>query len=432
MPTSAGTAATTRRSSARATSTSSSVRAERGRARGLGSRASAAGASVPTRRRTTVTPVKAPTLPRRPGLDGVRALAVAAVLLHHARVPGFAGGFLGVDVFFVLSGFLITSLLLQEADGAGRIDLKRFWARRARRLLPALFAVLLAVAAYGAWLAPGTTRARLGGDALATLAYVANWRFVVDGTSYFEQYADPSPLLHTWSLAVEEQFYLVWPLIVVLAVRLRRRPLERTGWAWASVAAGILVSAVLAVTLTPAGAEVTRAYYGTDVRAQELLVGVLLALWAARRGLWSPDTPAMPSASSPAAAELAGITGLAGVVLAVGAAGDARHLVHSGGLLAVSLAPAALVAAAVSPRRTLARRLLELPPLVGLGVISYGVYLWHWPLFVVLTPARTGLHDGPLAVLRIAATLVVAVASYRLIERPVRRADLRRLDPATR
>jgi peptidoglycan/LPS O-acetylase OafA/YrhL len=397
-----------------------------------GSTAWGSDGAVPHRRRTTVTPVTAPTLPRRPGLDGVRALAVAAVLLHHARVPGFAGGYLGVDVFFVLSGFLITSLLLREADGAGRIDLKRFWARRARRLLPALFAVLLAVAAYGAWLAPGTTRARLGGDALATLAYVANWRFVVDGTSYFEQYADPSPLLHTWSLAVEEQFYLVWPLIVVLAVRLRRRPLEHSGWAWASVATAILVSAVLAVTLTPAGAEPARAYYGTDVRAQELLVGVLLALWAASSRLWSPDAVATARAMGRAAAEVAGITGLAGVVLAVAVAGDARRFLHAGGLLAVSVAAAALVAAAVSPRRTLVRRLLELPPLVGLGAISYGVYLWHWPLFVVLTPARTGLHDAPLAVLRIAVTLVVALASYRLLERPVRRADLRRLDPATR
>jgi peptidoglycan/LPS O-acetylase OafA/YrhL len=381
-----------------------------------------------------VTPVTVPTLPRRPALDGVRALAVAAVLLHHARVPGLGGGWLGVDVFFVLSGFLITSLLLAEADATGRVALRRFWARRARRLLPALFAVLLAVAAYAAWVAPQTTRARLGGDALATLAYVANWRFVVEGTSYFEQYADPSPLLHTWSLAVEEQFYLVWPLLAVLAVAAaRRRRLERSAAVWLVVGAGALASAVLAVVLTGTPEGLGRAYYGTDVRAQELLAGALLALWAARRGWWTA-TPATGGAARGARlrAQVPGLAGLAALGAGLAVAGDPLPFLHAGGLLAVSAAAAALVAAAASPRPSVVQRLLATPPLVGLGTISYGVYVWHWPLFVLLTPARLGLGGAALAVLRIGVTIAVAAASYRLLERPVRRADLGRLDPATR
>jgi len=386
-------------------------------------------------------------LPYRPALDGIRAVAVLLVLLHHARVPGFDGGFLGVDVFFVLSGFLITTLLLLEGsdEGGGRIDLAAFWARRVRRLLPAMLLVVLAVAAYAAWLAPETTRARLGADGAATLAYVANWWYLASGTDYFAGYADPSPLLHTWSLAVEEQFYLLWPLTVaaVLAVGRRwRRRLAPGATAPSAAAMGLLVTGIaVSAALTwwstggaagSDGVDPSRAYYGTDTRAQELLAGALLA-WAALRAGWWRDRAAGPSASSSpkawTAAATVGAAVLAGAVVAVR---DPAGWLHTGGYLLVSAASVALIGAAAHPDGGAVAWLLSRPVLVRLGVISYGVYLWHWPVFVVLTPDRTGLQGLALAATRIAVTLAVASASYRWVERPARGVDLRRLDPALR
>ncbi|HLZ37365.1 MAG TPA: acyltransferase, partial [Mycobacteriales bacterium] len=200
-------------------------------------------------------------------LDGVRGLAVLAVLFFHAGMPWAHGGFLGVDTFFVLSGYLITVLLLREWRETGGVSLRRFWARRARRLLPALLLVLAALAAYAATL-PTEVRPRLRGDALATLGYVANWRFIFSGQSYFDQFSQPSPLRHMWSLAIEEQFYLVWPLVVFACLRLgrgRRRIL--VGVAAAGVVVSTLVMAALYDSTDP-----SRAYYGTDSRMHTILI----------------------------------------------------------------------------------------------------------------------------------------------------------------
>jgi len=387
-------------------------------------------------------------LPYRPALDGIRGVAVLLVLLHHARVPGFDGGFLGVDVFFVLSGFLITTLLLVEGsdEGAGRIDLAAFWGRRVRRLLPALLLVVLAVAAYAAWLAPETTRARLGADGAATLGYVANWWYLSSGTDYFAGYADPSPLLHTWSLAVEEQYYLLWPLMVAAALAVGRRWRRRLGPGSSApslaggglLAAGIVVSAALTWWTTggPAGSEgvdPSRAYYGTDTRAQELLAGALLAWAALRAGWWRERTATGPASASSGlrrtAAAAVGAAVLAGAVVAVR---DPAGWLHAGGYLLVSAASVALIGAAAHPDGGAVARLLSRSVLVRLGVISYGVYLWHWPVYVVLTPDRTGLQGVALAVTRISVSVAVAAASYRWVERPARTVDLRRLDPALR
>ncbi|HEY0485900.1 MAG TPA: acyltransferase, partial [Mycobacteriales bacterium] len=217
--------------------------------------------------------------PRRyvPALDGVRALAVVAVLLFHGGVAAARGGFLGVDAFFVLSGYLITSLLLAEHARTGTIALTAFWGRRARRLLPALLVLVAFTAVAGhATLAPDEL-ARLRGDALAALLYVANWRMIAHGTGYFDTTAAPSLLQHTWSLAIEEQFYLLWPLVLLLVLGGRRRPLP------ALCLAGIGLSAVAAAVLGAPGHDVGRAYYGTDTRAASLLIGALLAAALARR-----------------------------------------------------------------------------------------------------------------------------------------------------
>ena len=211
-----------------------------------------------------------------PGLDGLRAVAVAAVLLFHAGFHWMPGGFLGVDVFFVLSGFLITSLLLREFERSGRISLRSFWARRVRRLFPALLVLLAAVSVY-AGLAGADGRRPLSLDGLAALGYFANWRFVFSHQGYFARTGPPSLLQHTWSLSIEEQFYVVWPLVLALLLR-RRRPRRAV---LAVALTGAVASAVAMALLAPGG-DHSRAYYGSDTHAQGLLIGAALAVVLAR------------------------------------------------------------------------------------------------------------------------------------------------------
>src|SRR2546421_2754268 len=215
-----------------------------------------------------------------PALDGLRAAAVVAVLLYHGDVAWARGGFLGVDAFFVRSCCRITILLFTEWQTAGGIDLPDFWRRRARRLLPALFLVLGAVAVFAAGWAPADMLQRLRGDAFAAIGYVENWRFIASGQSYFAQFASPSPLQHVWSLAIEEQFYLVWPPVFLLLLRLTRGSRLVLLGITAAMASG---SAVLMAALFTPGADPARVYYGTDTRAQSLLIGAALALLLDRR-----------------------------------------------------------------------------------------------------------------------------------------------------
>jgi peptidoglycan/LPS O-acetylase OafA/YrhL len=357
-----------------------------------------------------------PTIPHRPALDGVRALAVAGVLLYHGGVDGLPGGFLGVDLFFVLSGFLITSLLLTEYQATGGLDVADFWFRRARRLLPALVVVVLFVAAYAAWLAPDIVRARLRGDLLSTLAYVANWRFVVAGVSYFEQYSTPTPLLHTWSLAIEEQFYVLWPLLMLLLLR-RRRSGAAARIVFVVAVLGALASALLMAAMYTPSLDPSRIYYGTDTRAQALLVGVAAAAVAVRRNWWQVGPR---GGSAPRWVGLMGALSLAGVVALFVSATDSATWMYRGGFLVTALVSAGLVVAAASPGGHPVQRLLSVAPLRALGGVSYGVYLWHWPLYVLLTPDRTGLTGTGLLVLRLAVTGLAATLSAVLLERPIR------------
>src|SRR4051794_18786712 len=214
----------------------------------------------------------APPLAHQPALDGIRALAVIAVILFHAGNTYATAGFIGVDMFLVLSGFLITTLLLRELALTGRVAVKAFWMRRARRLLPALILVLIAVACFGAFVATGDEALGLRGDLLGSLFYVQNWRFVLSGASYFTQFGSPSPLRHMWSLAIEEQWYLVWPLLLFGIMKLTRRNLRAVTAVILGLAAG---SATLMYVLSRGG-DTSRAYYGTDTRAQALLVGAAL------------------------------------------------------------------------------------------------------------------------------------------------------------
>jgi peptidoglycan/LPS O-acetylase OafA/YrhL len=345
----------------------------------------------------------------QPALDGVRALAVTAVLLFHGGVGFLPGGFLGVDAFFVLSGFLITSLLLAEHRRYGRIRLAAFWGRRARRLLPALLLVLVCVVSAGRFLLPPVEVQLLRGDALAALGYVANWRMLYRGSDYFAQTAAPSPLQHTWSLGIEEQFYLLWPLIVVALVVLAKRPR-------ALLAAALLGAAASAISdiIWYRPDDVNRDYFGTDTRAQALLIGCALAVVLAQP---SGRRWRAPRHSVLGLLALAGAAGTAW--LWTHAEGTAAWLYH-GGLTLGALAVAAVIAHAVRSPASPTARLLGLAPLVRLGRISYGVYLWHWPLFQFVGSARTGLTGPVLLAVRVALTLLVATASYHLVERPIR------------
>jgi len=353
-----------------------------------------------------------------PGLDGLRGIAVLAVMAFHFGVPGVAGGLLGVDVFFVLSGFLVTSLLLGELDRSGTISLRQFWARRARRLLPGLFVLLAGICAYAAWLATGDVLGQLRGDALATLAYVANWHYIVAGQGYFVRYGAPSPLLHTWSLAVEEQFYLVWP-IAALAVG---RRFGARGLTWL---AGLLgaASAALCAVLSVTGASVDRLYYGTDTRAQAIMVGALLAAAMARSRSGAPRHRRAARAG-PAwgrrALALAGVAGAGVVGWALHAVQGDGHFLYRGGFLVVAASAGAVVAVVATQPRSLLTRALSWRPLRYTGRISYGLYLYHWPLFLVIDHAHTGLQGAPLLAARVAATFLLADVSLRLWERPVR------------
>ena len=345
-----------------------------------------------------------------PALDGIRALAVLAVLLFHAGVSWLPGGFLGVDVFFVLSGFLISTLLLAEWRRTGKVDLVAFWGRRARRLLPALLLLVLVVVTVGRLLLDPETVHLLRADALAALLYVANWRMLVRGHGgYFAATASPSPLQHTWSLGIEEQFYLIWPLLLLLLMWRGGSP----GRVLRFSIAGAAVSAALAGLLFRPGADPSRVYYGTDTRAQALLCGcALAALLATGRVRLNRRGRLLLGALAALA--------VAGLGWAWAAAqGDASWL-YRGGLLLVALATTAVLAQVSLVPRSVCARVLSLPPLPAIGKISYGLYLWHWPVFLALDAERTGLSGAALLLARVAVSVVTATLSCWLVERPIR------------
>ncbi len=351
-----------------------------------------------------------------PALDGIRAIAVALVLADHGGIPGVSGGFLGVDVFFVLSGFLITALLLDELRRTGRIGLRAFWIRRARRLLPALIVIVLAVVAARDLFSPETIVA-LRDDAVASFFWMSNWAFVAQQTDYFSQGAPPSPLQHTWSLGVEEQYYLVWPLLVVALAAVFG---ARARWAvFALATAGAVGSAVAAIVMA---SDVNRVYFGTDTRVQALLVGAAAAALLVRD--WSALTAGGTLIRTrwrrwgACALSVLGLAMLA--ALAHYATGSAPEF-RDGLLIVVAVAVVLVVApVALDPGSPVARA-LAWRPLVWLGAISYGVYLWHWPIFLALNGERTGWSGWPLFAVRCAATVAVAAASWWLLEQPIRR-----------
>jgi peptidoglycan/LPS O-acetylase OafA/YrhL len=343
-------------------------------------------------------------------LDGVRAIAIAGVIAYH--LGDLPGGWVGVDVFFVLSGYLITSILLTQDDHLP--DLVRFWSRRIRRLLPAVMALLVVLSVY-AWLrGPGVVPAQLRSPALATLFYVANWQQIIAGHGYFAQFTAVSPLQQTWSLAIEEQYYLFWPLllgVLLLAARSERYRFHRR----ALVVSTLLLAALSAVWMGVAAHLLgsNRAYLGTDTRAWELLLGGAAAM------LWPPGA----TSRRPRLWSLLGAFGLLGVVLGACSAGGPPEWIWDGGLVLIACSAALMIVGSVrSPASPLAR-LLSIRVVCWIGVISYSLYLWHWPVIVLMNQSTTGLSGSSLLAVRLVTMLAASCASYYLIEHPLRRAD---------
>ena len=379
------------------------------------------------------------------GLNGIRALSVLAIIAFHSGLSWIPGGYYGVDSFFVLSGFLITALLLSEWGASGRIGLRRFWGRRARRLLPALFLLVAVVGVVMATLPGVFSTPDAFESAFWTVFYGSNWYLVHAGVPYFSLSSQPSPWTHTWSLAIEEQFYLLWPIVLLVVlglgtrrgnarpqrlsrVRFRRRPAPidrgRTGrrrlhLLFLLACVGVLASAALMAHLAPRGYD-TRAYYGTDTRAQALLVGAAIAvgitLWD--KSVWRPRSMRLASGLA--------IAGVAGTAAIWATTAETSTFAFRGGFLAASLAAGAVVLGCVVAPRSLVVRLLELPPLPYLGRLSYGMYLWYWPTLLVTSGRRLDWGPYELFVLRVVLTVAIAALSYELVEKPLRYGALRR------
>src|SRR5215218_610554 len=356
-----------------------------------------------------------------PGLDGLRAIAVLAVIVYHLDFGWVPGGLLGVGVFFTLSGYLITDLLLGTRAATGSLQLGQFWIRRARRLLPALFLMIVVVVAWvtlfeRAFL-PG-----LRGDVVAATFYVSNWWNIAREASYFARFGPPPPLEHLWSLAVEEQFYLIWPWLVWLGLRLTRKRPVAAGVTLTGLALALSTASVIAMwVLYQPGIDPTRVYEGTDTRAFGLLLGATLAMvWPSR------SLSAELSTRWRVVLDGMGVAGLVVIALLIWRTSQYSPFMYHGGIVLLTIGTVATVAALAHPASVLGVT-VGCAPLRWLGVRSYGIYLWHWPIIVLTAP---GLQQKPslsLQILQVAATIAVAALSWRFVEEPIRRGALGRL-----
>lgn len=392
---------------------------------------------------------QAPTRPKSryiPALDGLRTLAVVAVVLYHLNLTWAQGGLLGVTIFFVLSGYLITRLLLNEIAKTGRIDLKSFWIRRIRRLFPAVVTVVVVTCAL-CTVFNHVMLTKMRPDILPSLLFFNNWWQIMQDVSYFNALGDPSPLTHFWSLAIEEQFYLIWPplLLAMVSVHMSKPNTRRVVLGLAAV------SAVAMMVLYNPATDPSRVYYGTDTRVFSLLLGAWMAFipdrdlaparlvrhlgldrlaGAGKHDKSKSDTAeaatTKPSElarfwSSPASIDLMGVVGLVGLAAMVALTNGYTAFQYRGGTLLCSILTLMVIAACVQPQGMVARALAA-EPLVWIGKRSYSIYLWHYPLLLLMNPVAN-INDTPWWHYILQVLLVVAVAecSYRFIETPFRK-----------
>ena len=356
------------------------------------------------------------------GLDGLRAIAVTAVLLFHADLYWARGGYLGVDLFFVLSGFLITGLLANEIQESGRLDIGRFYWRRAKRLLPAVWlmmaGVTLAAAAFAADALP-----RLRGDAWASLVYLTNWELLSVHVSYFDSTGRQPLLQHLWSLAIEEQFYIAWAILVPLGLAWVGRRTMAVVAATLAMASAVWMAMLAAKMGYPGHGDPSRLYFGTDTHGFPLLLGAALGL------AWQPARASRAVQAFPRAlGVLSGLLALALLLALIARLGEESTLLYPWGLLLADAASLALIVTASHPGLAFGRW-LDCKPLRWIGQRSYGIYLWHWPIFMLTRPGidiRTPDANAVL-VLRVVVTLGIAALSYRLVEMPIRHGALERM-----
>ncbi len=355
-------------------------------------------------------------------LDGLRAFALLIIMGYHFGVGWLQGGFFSLDIFYVLSGYLITGLLLGEWARRARIKLAAFWLRRARRLLPALLVVLVVVALVVRFAYPAGLYPDFRMSALSALFYFSNWWQIAASGNYFVATGAIYPLAHTWSLAVEEQFYLVWPLVVVAVMHLGRRFDRGVELLLGVSVVGVAASATEMALLYHPGVDITRLYFGTDTHAQSILVGSVVAcsmtMIQRRRGL-EGMAPVATSARARVLLTVVGLAGFAGTLALTYSLTGTEGFDYRGGFLLSALSAAAIIVGAVCVAGGPIARVLSLRPIVWIGTVSYGAYLWHYPVFIELDAARTGLGGMGLLAVRFAATFVLAALSYYLVERPV-------------
>jgi peptidoglycan/LPS O-acetylase OafA/YrhL len=349
-----------------------------------------------------------------PGIDGLRAIAVIGVVLYHLNLNWLPGGFLGVTVFFVLSGYLITDLLIDEWNTTGKLNYVRFMVRRIRRLAPAFITMLLIVSAW-VTLTNHEALTKLQTEWLPSLFYILNWWYIFYDYSYFESFGSPSPLTHIWSLAIEEQFYLIWPFLLILVITLFKKQSSRV----MVIVAGILLSTLLMAIIYTPGTDPTRVYYGTDTRAFSLLLGAALAfVWPSQK-----LSKTLPKTANTVLNAIGGIS-LAVIIFLFYVTSQYDAFLYRGGMFLLSFVTMLSVAVFAHPA-SLFSRWFSVIPIRWIGVRSYGIYLWHYPIIILTTPSiNTGGVDLKLVLVQIVATLVLSAWSYRFIEAPIRAGKL--------
>jgi peptidoglycan/LPS O-acetylase OafA/YrhL len=382
-------------------------------------------------RRDRTLPVAPPAYAPRPSatgkerinaLDGLRAVALLIIMGYHFGVGWLQGGFFSLDIFYVLSGYLITGLLVSEYRKRSAIKLSAFWLRRARRLLPALLIVLVAVTLLVRFVSAPDLYIDFRMSALSALFYFSNWWQIAASSNYFVATGAVSPLTHTWSLAVEEQFYLVWPLVVLAVMTLSRTFVRGIRVLLVVSVVGALASALEMALLYHPTVNTTRLYFGTDTHAQSILIGSILACAMTMVQMRRGNEGMAPTARSTAGRSLlvtVGLGGFAGTLILTNTLVGTSAIDYRGGFMLSALSAAAIIVGAVCVPTGVIARGLSLRPLMWLGTISYGAYLWHYPVFIYINTDQTGLHGLWLMALRFVCTFALAALSYYLVERPV-------------
>lgn len=346
-----------------------------------------------------------------PSIDGLRALAVITVIAYHLNFSWAKGGFIGVDIFFVLSGYLITNILLTQWEKNQTLQLKQFWLRRFRRLIPAAYVMIVVVVIFSVLFYSEILK-NLRGDAIASFFYVSNWWFIFHNVSYFDSFGMPSPLKNLWSLAIEEQFYLIWPVFLLVFLRWVKNPKLLL-----KIVIGLgLLSAIWMTILYVPGTDPSRVYYGTDTRLFDLLSGCALAfVWPFNR--LSPNIPKR----SKAALNIAGTISILFFFLITALVSEYQPFLYRGGLLFVAIMGVVMIATIAHPASYLSK-IFSFKPLRWIGTRSYGIYLWHYPIITLTTPVlEIGQPSIWRSILQVAATFIIAELSFRYIETPIRK-----------